>query len=153
MIIDEDLKSLSTNIISRACFCSSYSLQDTFSNPSILFGLSKRFSHPVTLSFNKNKTKFSPKDIREDWIEVYDKEIIVYFFICICYPDFFPRRTTERGGDINTQVSGSQGLSTRKPIRHHTWKRPFKKKKKKNTNILFSVGIPFQIWKPTAPNC
>ena len=42
MIIDKDLKILSANIISRAHFCNSYSLQDTFSNPSVLFELSKK---------------------------------------------------------------------------------------------------------------
>ncbi|XP_030925579.1 cytochrome P450 714A1-like isoform X1 [Quercus lobata] len=50
MIIDEDLKSLSADIISRACFGNSYSqgnqifskiasLQDALSKPSVLFGL------------------------------------------------------------------------------------------------------------------
>ena len=42
MIIDKDLKILSANIISRAHFCNSYSLQDTFSNPSVRFELSKK---------------------------------------------------------------------------------------------------------------
>ena len=62
MIIDEDLKSLSADIISKACFGSSYSqgnlifvkiasLQDALSKPSALFGLFNfRFSHPITLT-------------------------------------------------------------------------------------------------------
>ncbi|KAK7837283.1 cytochrome p450 714a1 [Quercus suber] len=74
MIIDEDLKSLSADIISRACFGSSYSqgnqifskitsLQYALSKQSVLLGLFNfRFSHPITLTENKSFF-LSPKDI------------------------------------------------------------------------------------------